>query len=59
MTDCGSGHRQLNKLFATIGVPGISANALKTREREVNKPLVETAKKSCLEAVEEETFLTL
>ncbi|XP_063436607.1 uncharacterized protein LOC134718035 [Mytilus trossulus] len=59
MTDCGSGHRQLNQLFATIGVPGISANALKTREREVNKPLVETAKKSCLEAIEEETALTL
>ncbi|CAG2187194.1 unnamed protein product [Mytilus edulis] len=59
MTDCGSGHRQLNKLFATIGVPGISANALKTRKEEVNKPLVETAKKSCLEAIEEETALTL
>ncbi|VDI69646.1 myosin V [Mytilus galloprovincialis] len=54
MIEAGIGPRQLNKFVTALGIPGATAKTLKKREREIQKPLSEIAKTSCVNALQEE-----
>ncbi|CAC5420050.1 unnamed protein product [Mytilus coruscus] len=54
MIEAGIGPRQLNKFVTALGIPGATAKTLKKREREIQKPLSEIAKTSCVNAIQEE-----
>lgn len=54
MTHSGTVHAQLEKVFATINAPFLSAASLKKRECEAGVAIEDIAKTSCDAMVEEE-----
>ena len=53
----GCGETHANYLLAILNIPGVCKKSLKDREREVGRKLVEYAKESCKNALEEEVEL--
>ena len=54
MLNAGIGERHVNTLLAGMSVPGIHHKTLKRKEREAGEAIISVAKKSCVDAINEE-----